>query len=255
MIVGLVILSAGAMTAAGFAMQNAADAIRQHAFTRTQLTAGVGPADPVTNRRQAVTARHVFLTDQRDSVMAALLQQRSGILLAITSGVRGVAFSPAGQLLASAYGNGTVALWNLATHHLYGPLLRVRSGSQADVDAVAFSPDGQLLASADANGIIQLWTPATGQAAFLDAGRWLVIVACVIAIALSGSAVAITALDIDWPMVILQRARHRPRKPDGTGVGSAPMMKEGRPLPASLVISVWRAARRLSSLGRGASLR
>src|ERR1700733_7395672 len=79
----------------------------------------------------------------------------------ISSGVRAVAFSPHGQLLASAYSDGDIGLWNLATGHLRGPVLRAGSGGQA-VNAVAFSPDGQLLASAYGDGTIRLWNLATG---------------------------------------------------------------------------------------------
>ncbi len=74
--------------------------------------------------------------------------------------VRGVAFSPNGELLASA--DGTVQVWNAGTGRLVSsPLPSTLYG----VNGVAFSPDGELLATADADGTVRLWNPATGQEA------------------------------------------------------------------------------------------
>ena len=53
-----------------------------------------------------------------------------------------MAFSPDGKLVASADGDGTARLWDLATGRLYGPVLHADSGSGGGVNGVAFSPDG-----------------------------------------------------------------------------------------------------------------
>jgi WD40 repeat protein len=71
--------------------------------------------------------------------------------------VRGIAFSPDGQLVATAGGNShTVSLWNAGT----GELVRMMAG-HAVVDDVAFSPDGKLTATGGRD-IVQLRDAAHG---------------------------------------------------------------------------------------------
>ncbi|MEH2303969.1 protein kinase domain-containing protein [Nostoc sp.] len=73
--------------------------------------------------------------------------------------VNSVAFSPDGQILASASSDRTIKLWNVTT----GKLLQSLLGHSNSVNSVAFSPDGQTLASASSDGTIKLWNVTTGK--------------------------------------------------------------------------------------------
>jgi WD40 repeat protein len=71
-----------------------------------------------------------------------------------------VAFSPDGTLLATAKGNGTARLWNVATGQPHGQPL---AGHIYAIYGVAFSPDGKLLGTAGGDTTVRLWNVATGQ--------------------------------------------------------------------------------------------
>ncbi len=178
-IAGLLALTVIAVSAAGVAVRDAADAsrqaanaARQHAIALSRQLAADGlaaeSASPLTARRLAVAAWRIFPTDQAGSVLARLLmdQQQGGILPGNPSngGVNTVAFSPDSHLLAAAYGDGYVRLWNPVTGQAAGSPLPADTGLEGGVYGLAFSPDGKLLATGDAAGYVRLWNPATGQA-------------------------------------------------------------------------------------------
>lgn len=75
-----------------------------------------------------------------------------------TGTVQTVAFSPSGQMLASATGQqGEIRLWDVRTHLQIGAVMTANSV----VRNVAFSPNGATLASADDDGTIRLWDITT----------------------------------------------------------------------------------------------
>lgn len=74
--------------------------------------------------------------------------------------VRGVAFSPPGDVLATAAADGAIKLWGVPTSGA-GPRLTLK-GHTRTLRGVAFSPDGTVLASCGADGEIRLWAMPGG---------------------------------------------------------------------------------------------
>lgn len=73
--------------------------------------------------------------------------------------VQGLAFSPKGDLLASAGEDYRVGIWETAT----GKKLHLLQGHKQSVEAIAFSPDGGVLAAASYDKTVKLWDVHTGQ--------------------------------------------------------------------------------------------
>ena len=84
---------------------------------------------------------------------------RALMLIPTTSSVWSVSFSPDGVTLASGARDGTVRLWDVATHTTIATL----EGHTDVVRSVSFSPDGATLASGAGDGTVKLWDVATGE--------------------------------------------------------------------------------------------
>lgn len=70
-----------------------------------------------------------------------------------------VAFSPDGTILASAWHDGTIRLWDVATHQQIATL----TGHIDAATAVAWSPDGQTLASGSVDNTVRVWDTDSGE--------------------------------------------------------------------------------------------
>ncbi|MBC8352707.1 MAG: protein kinase [Planctomycetes bacterium] len=73
--------------------------------------------------------------------------------------INDLAYSPDGELLATAGADGTIRCWNWRTRRL----VRVMIGQPAEIGALEFSPDGSLLASGDQSGNVLFWNINSGR--------------------------------------------------------------------------------------------
>src|SRR6516165_3271636 len=113
------------------------------------------------------TTAIVWNADEGRPVYPALTgHSESSDPLSLAKGVLNVAFSPRGTLLATAGGDNTVILWDVATgRRKVGPLTGhgIRQGQLfPGVRAVAFSPDEKIVATGGDDRDIRLWDTTSG---------------------------------------------------------------------------------------------
>jgi WD40 repeat protein/formylglycine-generating enzyme required for sulfatase activity len=96
--------------------------------------------------------------------------------LVYASKSRAVAWSPDGQLVATAHDDGTIQLWRGDS----GAHVRTLAGHSGYVEAVAWSPGGQTLASGGDDATIRLWHAASGElesvTTLLPDNQWIAVV-------------------------------------------------------------------------------
>ena len=140
----LVLLLLAALAGAGLAVRSARDdASRQRTVATSARLAGQSAAleatDPVTASLLAGAAWRIAPTAQaRYSLLESLAQPVRGILSARSGQVTAVTSGPDGKTLAAAYRDGTIRLWDTASHRLVST---ATWGGAAD--ALAFTGGGK----------------------------------------------------------------------------------------------------------------
>jgi WD40 repeat protein/transcriptional regulator with XRE-family HTH domain len=113
--------------------------------------------DPALSRLLSVAAWRINPSNASRHAMLAAAALPIAILTSHTGAVCSVAFSPDGKILATGNSDGTVRLWDVATHRQITTL----TGHAGEVLSVAFSPDGKTLATGNSDGTVRLWNLAT----------------------------------------------------------------------------------------------
>ncbi|MBL8169118.1 MAG: protein kinase [Acidobacteria bacterium] len=153
--------------------------------------------------------------------------------------VYGVAFSPAGTLLATAGGDKLIRLRDLAAQRE----IAVFSGHTDLVECVAFSPDGELLASGSDDQSIRLWDVTANRQLALLKGHTGVVRSVVFSP--DGKTLASASEDDTARLWDVNAQRERARLPHGGDVISAVFSPDGRTLATASwdkTIKLWDAA-------------
>ena len=119
----------------------------------------LGDVNPTISKLLSITAWRIHpSTDDRYAMLAAAASPGIAALTGHTDRVHSMAFSPDGHTLVSGSYDGTVRLWDVATHRQIGAPL---NGHDGEVYSVAFSPDGKVVASGADDGMVRLWDVTT----------------------------------------------------------------------------------------------
>jgi WD40 repeat protein len=157
----LTALVIGLASVAAYAFQSHQDAARQANLAASgQLVNESGSLreyNPTLAKLLSLAAWRVDPTSNaRYAMVTAAASPGVAALTGHTNRVHALAFSPDGKTLASGAYDGTVRLWNMATHRLDATL----NGHGRQVYSVAFSHSGKLVATGSDDGKVRLWDVA-----------------------------------------------------------------------------------------------
>ena len=103
--------------------------------------------------------RWLACEENSEIVLRPIASNEPRVVLDHHGGIRTLAFSPDGTMLAGAFFDHTTVLWDLAKRERFGTL----RGHHERVFDVAFSPDGEWIATASLDYTARIWEARTGQ--------------------------------------------------------------------------------------------
>ncbi|MFJ3695273.1 WD40 repeat domain-containing protein [Streptomyces sp. NPDC090052] len=160
---------AGIVALALVATGTAVIAIRQEAHLRAAATAALNdqiiaearqtaPTDPALSAQLTLEAYRVAPNQDNASRLVNLENVPVASRLSVSGLPLGsIAFSPAGHLLATGSGAGTVQLWDLTDPTRPAAVGPPLTGRATSIKSVKVSPDGHTLAAGSTNGTVSLW--------------------------------------------------------------------------------------------------
>ena len=168
------------------------------------------------------------------------------------AGVRRVAFSPDGRLLAAGCVDGTLRFWEAP---MWRELTLEGSAKSLPVWTLRFSPDGKTLASGSVTGILELWDVATRRVRATLPGHSAVI----LSLSFSPDGKSLASASDDATVRFWDNATGQPIPPllrvPGTGLGAVAFAPDGKTLAtgaADGTIRFWDTATKTArSLLRG----
>ena len=177
-------------------------------------------------------------TEASTPLVTALTVELMGSLEGHQDDVEAVAFSPDGELIATASADGTARVWDVATRRQSSVLM----GHGGQVNSVAFLPDGTHIATASDDGTARIWQVQSGRQTNVLAGHDGPVNS--VAISPDGSLILTASADATirlWRIVDGQQANVADH---ASGVSSASFSPDGSLIATSSyrTVSLWDAS-------------